>query len=441
MSDNFGALVIGTISDSGQPEILRSKSYFKSDVTIFQDLESYNAWQDKKVIYFTRATILHNTDACNMVRFWKSEPTEFIFNCTDGYNIREANSIEKIIKVHNLDPGKVTIQTNVIEDFEEYNEFFVSKGFSKTLNMINSEYPLVGISSKSMIGSKFVTKSQWFLICSRNNNQKRFFKFIDLMRMGLLTWSHFSFFNFQHLYANRDNKDLIPIETYDNWANNFSDNKICNPVINYWNEYRLEIYNGMPYTLPGEIEELGANIGAMEVGKSFIEAHNDCYISSVNETHNATSEFGSKFLPTEKIGKTMLLRKPFFVYSTRHYLKNLRNMGFKTFGDFWDESYDDEPNDYLRARMINEQLFNLRHTNSQTNMEYMMLKMSSIVDHNYNVMLEKCLDLHTKTVQGTTYGIDILRSNSMADHYEERIAIEKIKRQQQQQKNRDSNNS
>jgi hypothetical protein len=43
---------------------------------------------------------------------------------------------------------------------------------------------------------------------------------------------------------------------------------------------------------------------------------------------------------TEKIAKPMLARRMFVVFTSCGYLKNLRSLGFETFGDIIDESYD-----------------------------------------------------------------------------------------------------
>lgn len=50
---------------------------------------------------------------------------------------------------------------------------------------------------------------------------------------------------------------------------------------------------------------------------------------------------GDTFFPTEKTIRPISQRKPFLVYGPRYFLRRLRDMGFLTFGDAWDESYDD----------------------------------------------------------------------------------------------------
>jgi hypothetical protein len=75
-----------------------------------------------------------------------------------------------------------------------------------------------------------------------------------------------------------------------------------------------------------------------------IEVYNQCAYSIVAET-NPSSEY-SFF--TEKIGKPMMGKRLFVVIAGRHYLKNLRRLGYQTFDDIIDENYDDIVDDHER---------------------------------------------------------------------------------------------
>lgn len=62
---------------------------------------------------------------------------------------------------------------------------------------------------------------------------------------------------------------------------------------------------------------------------------------------------------TEKIVKPIRAIQPFIVLSTYNYLKELRNVGFKTFHPIIDESYDNEPNETKRLQMIFKEIMRL----------------------------------------------------------------------------------
>ena len=71
----------------------------------------------------------------------------------------------------------------------------------------------------------------------------------------------------------------------------------------------------------------------------FISTHiqEATWISVIAETlHN-----NKIFFPTEKTAKPMLSNKPFIVLAGKHFLKNLKSLGFKTFSPVIDESYDE----------------------------------------------------------------------------------------------------
>ena len=64
--------------------------------------------------------------------------------------------------------------------------------------------------------------------------------------------------------------------------------------------------------------------------------YRDILIDVVVESH----VIGNTFFPTEKTVRPMLLGKPFLAFASVNYLAYLRQMGFRTFADFWSEDYD-----------------------------------------------------------------------------------------------------
>ena len=50
---------------------------------------------------------------------------------------------------------------------------------------------------------------------------------------------------------------------------------------------------------------------------------------------------GDTYFPTEKTTRPLAGGKPMIIYGPKDYLARLRDQGFKTWGDCWDESYDE----------------------------------------------------------------------------------------------------
>ena len=109
----------------------------------------------------------------------------------------------------------------------------------------------------------------------------------------------------------------------------------------------------------------------------------DCLIDVVAETFVQ----GRSFYPTEKTTRPMLLKKPFIHMGPKCFLIHLRQMGFRTFHDFWEEDYDGYRPDQRYAMIL--QLIDSLAKKSPQELLDMYNKMQPILDHNYNLLLEK----------------------------------------------------
>jgi len=104
-------------------------------------------------------------------------------------------------------------------------------------------------------------------------------------------------------------------------------------------------------------------------------------IDVVVETH----VLGTTFFPTEKTTRPILLKKPFIVFASRDYMAYLRQMGFRTFHDFWDEDYDGfETRDrLLRIYQVIQNIV----SRPQEELADMYRRMQPILDHNHNLLI------------------------------------------------------
>jgi hypothetical protein len=88
---------------------------------------------------------------------------------------------------------------------------------------------------------------------------------------------------------------------------------------------------------------------------------------------------------TEKTMKPIMYKQPFIFVGPAHSIKYLKDMGFKTFSNLWDEGYDEEENHVNRMNMI---LDLLERLNSLPDSEKLTISMicSTIVKHNYDLL-------------------------------------------------------
>jgi hypothetical protein len=97
-----------------------------------------------------------------------------------------------------------------------------------------------------------------------------------------------------------------------------------------------------------------------------------------------TCYFQNKTHLTEKIFKPIVLRMPFILVGCANNLAYLRSYGFRTFSDFWDESYDTEFDPIKRLDAIVKILKGISSM-SLSEQEAMLVEMQPILDHNYNL--------------------------------------------------------
>jgi hypothetical protein len=85
---------------------------------------------------------------------------------------------------------------------------------------------------------------------------------------------------------------------------------------------------------------------------------------------------------TEKTAKPMLARRLFVAFSGQYFLRNLREFGFRTFGDVIDESYDEIADHETRWTMAFEQVKKL----CTLDQLQVYNKIKETLDHNYNLL-------------------------------------------------------
>jgi len=88
---------------------------------------------------------------------------------------------------------------------------------------------------------------------------------------------------------------------------------------------------------------------------------------------------------TEKTAKPLIAKRLFVVFSGYKFLHNLRRLGFKTFSDVIDESYDLILNDTVRYSMAFEQVKQLCNMDQSL----VLKKIESIVDYNHDLIMSQ----------------------------------------------------
>jgi hypothetical protein len=109
------------------------------------------------------------------------------------------------------------------------------------------------------------------------------------------------------------------------------------------------------------------------------------YIDTVCSIVSETNDNDYEVFMTEKIWKPIMAQQVFVVHGNYLYLQRLKEIGFKTFGNYIDESYDLEQDPEKRINMIVSLCKDLKTKNWQD----IYLQTKALRKHNYDTLFNK----------------------------------------------------
>lgn len=125
------------------------------------------------------------------------------------------------------------------------------------------------------------------------------------------------------------------------------------------------------------------------VSEDIEKFHRDSLISLVTETYFIEDEIHI----TEKTFRAINLKHPFILVASYLTLEHLKQQGFRTFNDFWDESYDQISNPYQRLQRILTIVEEICSW-SLKDIEEFKNKSKEILEHNFNHLMLITEDRH-----------------------------------------------
>ena len=175
---------------------------------------------------------------------------------------------------------------------------------------------------------------------------------------------------------------------HDYLTNDFSDS--------YFSFLTFEGVHCDPYQTPKlKLEEYSSKIPIELDTKGFFNftIHNtvkkELFLDSCIHIITETSFRYNELFVSEKVLKPILNYQPFIALAPVNYLKELKRLGFKTFSDFWDESYDDIEDSKERYLKVSNLILELNSKSiEELNELYQQVKDIVIFNRNYLNNLE-----------------------------------------------------
>lgn len=154
-------------------------------------------------------------------------------------------------------------------------------------------------------------------------------------------------------------------------------NMFGNNTIEFNDEEINRFNNRLPLVIDGEkdINKMCEDFGFTS------DYYKQTLVSLVTETNFTANECTL----TEKSFKPLLHKHPFIILGVPGALRGLRDLGFQTFGEFWDESYDDTQDPGHRMIKIAEILQDIASWDDNKIRDFRM-RVKPVLDHNYNVL-------------------------------------------------------
>lgn len=305
----------------------------------------------------------------------------------EGHTDRSFKIIDKVMEELNITKNNVIYLTAGIDTFDYYQEYKKKSKSDFNYHIISFDFWKSVLSGDVRLkdhGSFNVGVKDKLLLCKNNRNRIHRTKFVSyLYHHGLLGKSYISYRTLgrfdHHLQKviryceNEHEKEMI--------QKFFSDNN---------NRLPFEIDSSSERTNCDEAPQPGWMI-MLNLNDVLKSSYVNSYFSVVTETffyetyhtHRSYTEVNdiSRFI-TEKTYKPIIMKHPFVLLARPYTLEFLKELGYKSFHPFIDESYDTIKDNDLRLKAVCDEVVRL---SKKTNSEWVEWQNSvkDIVEHNH----------------------------------------------------------
>lgn len=266
--------------------------------------------------------------------------------------------LDKICLAFDIDKSNIKIITSNFE--EQHSEYQIKKLPQHWISQTYNTSKGFGYNKESFYKKKNVLKNVFGCL------------------YNIPSWDRLSLLAYIKTHTSRPNL----LACNGTWTADQHNSYYLNPVTDFSPE---EIYNIINLIKEG-IHPLPNHPGrkpSIEESTQVLEYYNDFFIDVVAETYTN----GLTFFITEKTIRPIYALTPFILFAAKGYLSTLKSdYGFKTFDQYWDESYDNYQN-YERVQKIYK-VIDYIDKKSDSELLSMYDDMTNTLEHNYNRLQE-----------------------------------------------------
>jgi hypothetical protein len=301
----------------------------------------------------------------------KSKKCKIVFfYITEGYfgeTKKHFEWLDNLVIKYNLDNDDILVITaNLTADINYTNNKFKIV----TYNYFGDELEFAKIIKKDKSNIKLF-KNKYLNFIDNFKLEKHFLCFNNLTKLHRL-WVFYELMNNSKLL----NKSIVSLNSRTTTESFFTIVSSTNNInmIDYFKNYNSDI--GYSYDTTNWTRDV-------QVGDTInTNAHLKTFVNIVTET---LTDKDIIFI-TEKTYKPIYVCQPFIIVGNAYTLKKMKELGYKTFDKWWDESYDEEIELEVRMNTITKILEEIASWDLEK-CAAIRKEMKEILIHNYNQML------------------------------------------------------
>ena len=321
---------------------------------IDKGFKQYTDWtpeDEKPIFYYDRHDLaLRSLEFRDFItdemwdNFRTNEEALIVVNYADDYiNSADLDRFAADIKLKNADNSRIIF---VLMD-QNFIEFVVNGLAARGVSNISADFINILMKRVPPRYNADAVKTHKFSIFSRNYWDWRFDIYLELLKRGVLKNTNFSFHNFNP-YTN----EIFDVK------------RLKEDAIKTGHEITPEVeefIEGIPYDLGNRSHKFSNVIYEALDSSDFhiiVESHFDPFLGINYEFAKGDYDeltISPGFI-TEKVWKPIACKRPFFIAATPFILRDLKKLGYKTFGEFIDESYDEIVDNKLRLLALTSEI-------------------------------------------------------------------------------------
>ncbi len=289
---------------------------------------------------------------------------------------QQLDLMHSYFRYHNGIPmNKIIYLTGCMNAQELYNDYCNRRGISQDERMILISFPIsqdalaIHLASNPPIPEYDVNKvpEKLFLTWNRRFRPHRTMLTLGLEKLNLVDRSYVSMCD------------------YDPENRSISFRSTVRPDIMTYLDLSEEIVNRFTSKLPLILDgEKNVNQMCQDFNNAARTFYQNSLVSIITETNFDLPELSL----TEKSFKPFKEKHPFLVMGVPGCLKALRDFGFKTFNEFWDEGYDEIGDPFIRMNAILRICEDISRWDEHKIRDFRS-KVKPILDHNYEALKVK----------------------------------------------------